>query len=255
MRHDRGFTLVELLVVIAIVAVLAVVGMTASRKMVLNANKSKSMNNLRQLVAVSQGFSSENNGAILHESATMINERRREWTEVLFDEVAPEAASLEEKQRDMIAKGLGLFGDNQALKIANGKLPKSGSKSWRTFAYNNQIGSVALDPGQTMEWVAGAAFTHQVENPEKLILFSHTKLNSNNDYTYILQGNDYENERIEFDIYGGSGIVGFFDGHVEMFTKAHFPGPGARNPQTGSPYTDAELNQYYWGRATRIPRS
>ncbi|MGL5017408.1 MAG: hypothetical protein ACRDBP_04690, partial [Luteolibacter sp.] len=69
------------------------------------------------------------------------------------------------------------------------------------------------------------------------------------------QRNDYENEQIEFDIYGGSGIVGFFDGHVEMFPKANFPGSGARNPQTGSPYTDAELNQHYWGRATPIPRS
>lgn len=245
----------ELLVVIAIVAVLAVVGMTASGKMVLNANKSRSMNNLRQLVTVSQSFSSENNGAILHESATMINDMRREWTQVLLDEVAPEAVSLEEAQRDMIAKGMGLFGDKQALKIAGGKLPKSGVKSWRTFAYNNQIGAVTLEPGQTMGWVAGAAFTHQVEKPEKLILFSHTKLNSNNVYTYILQRNDYNRERIEFDIYGGLGIVGFFDGHVEMFPKANFPGPGARNPQTGSPYTDAELNQYYWGRATRIPRS
>lgn len=250
-RSHRGFTLVELLIVMVIVAVLALIGVVGTGKMISRANRVGSMSSLKQLATVSQTFSMDNNGAILHESKTLFNGTRRVWPEVLLEISAPETASLDEAGRRNFALGQGLFADKQALKKAQGKLPKVGNGSWRTFAYNNRIGVYQPDSPGGMGWGRGARYTHQIERPEKLILFSHRKLGPNG-YVYVLQPGDAKNKAVEYDIYGGSGMVGFYDGHVEMFSEKNFPGFDGKNPMTNSPYTEKEINEFYFGMATGL---
>jgi len=59
-----GFTLIELLVVIAIIAVLATLGIGASRSAIETANSARCASNLKQIVSGILQFAQENNGAL-----------------------------------------------------------------------------------------------------------------------------------------------------------------------------------------------
>lgn len=252
---NRGFTLVELLVVIVIIAVLATLGFTGGRKMMDSAARTKSMNNLKQLAAAAQIFSSENNGALVHEVKTTVNGQRRLWAEHLLVALSPDLATNSNYNKttgDSFARSIGIFGDSKAIKNATGKLPKTGHNSWRTYAYNNRIGVYEPDSPGSMGWGVGARFVHQVENPEKLILHTQKTLEGNR-YSYLLQPEDAANGKVDFSLYRGAVMVGFQDGHVEMFSKKNFPTNGGINPNTNTGYTPKQLNEFWLGRATPLP--
>jgi prepilin-type N-terminal cleavage/methylation domain-containing protein len=254
-QHPLGFTLVELLVVIVIIAVLASVGFLAGRRAMDNAAKAKTMGNLKQLSSTAQLFATDNNGGLLDTWRTVSGGQERQWSEHMLVTLSPELAEnklFKASAGDEFARSLGLFADPIALKAAKGKLSKSGHDSWRSFGYNNRIGVfVPAEPGQ-QGWKTGAKYVNQVEAMNKLILFNQPTLAGNN-YPYFSQPGDLAGGRVNFDLYQGFSMVGFFDGRVELIAKKNFPANGGTNPRSGETYTTAELNEFWLGRATPYP--
>lgn len=248
--------MVELLVVIAIIAVLSVIGFTGARKMIDGASKAKSMGNIKQLIAVSQLFSTDQNGAIMNWNNTEATiggvTAKRNWSDYMLLTLSPDLAINNDYQKtagDTYARDAGLFGDPKALKQGKGKLPKSGNSSWRTYAYNNRIGVAKVDfPGQ-IEYATGAKNVQQVDTPGRLVLLSQRVLDGGQ-YFSFLQPEDGSTGKIDFKLYKGSVMVGFFDGHVELFTKRNYPSWGGISPRTGKAYSNADMNEFWFGRAT-----
>ncbi len=61
-RHSEGFTLIELLVVVAIIATLAALLMPALQNAKFSAQKTRGMNNLRQVALAANMYYDDNNG-------------------------------------------------------------------------------------------------------------------------------------------------------------------------------------------------
>lgn len=254
-KHRQGFTLVEILVVAVIIAILATLSLTGARKMMDSASSTNTVSHLKQLSTAAQLFSSENGGALMHETRTTVNGQRRGWWQHLLVTLSPDLAANDNYGKspgDEFAQSVKIFGDSKALKTARGKLPNSGHNSWRTYAYNNRIGIYEPDSPGSMGWGVGARFVNQVDTPHKLILFAQKNLEGNR-YSYLLQPEDAASGKVYFDLYGGSTMVGFFDGHVEKFSKNHFPTNGGINPGTKQAYSPRELNEFWFGRSTALP--
>lgn len=255
LKHFQGFTLVEILVVIAIIAVLAALGFTGARKFMNNAQNARNSNNFRQLTFVARTFSSENNGVIMHEDQTTINGQMRGWWQHMLVTLSPDLA-LNEGYKNSVGNGFGrstgIFGDANALKKGKQRIATSGHGSYRSYAYNNRIGLYDQPevPG-SRGWGTGVRYLHQIEEPNKLILFAQKTLDGSS-YPYYLQPEDASVGRVYFDLYGGSAMVGFSDGHVEKFTRSSFPSGSAKNPNTGRVYTEREKNLYWFGTATPL---
>jgi prepilin-type N-terminal cleavage/methylation domain-containing protein/prepilin-type processing-associated H-X9-DG protein len=249
-QNPLGFTLVELLVVIVIIAVLASFGFLAGKRTMDSAAKTKTMGNLKQLSSIAQLFAADNNGALMDTWQTVSKGQQRQWSEHMLVTLSPELAEnmgYKSSVGDEMARSLGIFADPKALKSAKGKLSKSGHESWRTFGYNNRIGAfIPANPGRN-PWKTGAKYTNQVVAHNKLILFTQPNIGGTS-YPYFTQPGDAANGKINFELHGGSSMVGFFDGHVELFTKRNFPGNGGINPQTGRAYTTAQINEFWMGR-------
>lgn len=256
-RDRRGFTMVEILVVIVIIAVLATLGFVGGRRAMDAAARAKTVGNVKQLVATHQLFANENNGAVVDWDKTVVNGQKRNWAQHLLVTLANDLANNDNYKNspgDTLARSFGIFSDPKSLKAATGKLAKTGHNSWRTYAYNNRIGTYTPDSPEPIVYKQGAKFTHQVENPNKLILFSQRTLDGDR-YHPFLQPEDGKNDKLGFSIYNGSIMVGFYDGHVDMMTKINYPsavGNGI-NPTTGAAYTKEQWNEYWWGRSTPIP--
>jgi prepilin-type N-terminal cleavage/methylation domain-containing protein len=256
---NQGFTLVELLVVITIIAVLATLAFTGARKMIDSASKVKSMGNIRQLVLASQMFSTDQNGAIMNWANTEATiggvTAKRNWSHNMLLTLSPDLATNSNYQKsagDTYAREIALFADPKALKQAKSKLPKSGHNSWRTYAYNNRIGVAKVAfPGQ-IPYAQGAKNVNQVDTPGRLVLLSQRVLDGK-EYFSFLQPEDGSTGKIDFKLYNGSSLVGFFDGHVELFTKRNFPSWGGISPRTLKAYTKKDMNEFWFGRATPFP--
>jgi len=251
-HRQPAFTLVELLVVIVIIAVLGSVAFMVGRKAMDNASKAKTMGNLKQLSSLTQIFAADNNGGLMDTWRTVSNGQTRQWSEHLMVTLSGDLADNKNYQKsagDTFARSVGIFSDPRALKAAKGKLPSSGNNSWRTYGYNNRIGVfVPEEPGQ-FGWKTGAKFVNQVVANDKLILFTQPAL-SGTSYPYFAQPGDLANGKVDFDLYDGFSMVGFCDGRVELIAKKNYPANGGTSPRTGKPYTTAELNEYWLGRAT-----
>jgi prepilin-type N-terminal cleavage/methylation domain-containing protein/prepilin-type processing-associated H-X9-DG protein len=248
-RNPQGFTLVELLVVIVIIAVLASVGFLAGRRAMDNAAKAKTMGSMKQLSSLVQLFATDNNGGLVDTWRTVSGGQERQWSEHMLVTLSPELAEnklFKASAGDLLARSLGIFADPKALKVAKGKLSKSGHDSWRTFGYNNSIGVfVPAEPGQN-PWKTGAKYVNQVAAMHKLILFTQPAL-AGSSYPYFTGSGDAAAGRIDFDSHNGQSMVGFLDGHVELFTKKNFPGKEGINPRSGAKYTSTELNEFWLG--------
>ena len=251
-RH-RAFTLVELLIVIAIVAVLASLAFVVSNKAMEKAAIIKTMGNMKQLATLSKVFSSENNDAIMDTWQTVASDgQKRQWAEHILVILSPELAENKNYSKspgDTFAETVGIFSDPKALKQARGKFTGGGHFSWRTIAYNNRIGAfIPQNPG-TNPWKQGAKYASQVAAPNKLLLYTQPAI-SGDRYNYFAQPNDAAGGKIDFDLHGGKTIVGFYDGHVDLFSKANFPGNGGTNPNNGAPYTTKQINEFWFGSET-----
>lgn len=93
----------------------------------------------------------------------------------------------------------------------------------------------------------------QVEAPSKLVLYTQKTLAGDN-YPQFLQPEDLSAGTINFDLHRGVALVGFYDGHVELFQKSNYPAAGGINPSTDKAYTALELNNFLYGRATKLPK-
>lgn len=261
-KPRSGFTLIELLVVIVIIATLAALGFTGTQRMLDSASKTKAIGHLRQLNTLFHQYSTDQNGAILHHAKTEATidgvTRERSWGQYLLLMLSPELGinqNYEKSIGDTFALNAGIFTDPKALKVgkAAGNFKTSGERSWRTFAYNNRIGTPKVAfPGE-LGYAVGAKFTHQVETPDKLMLFAQKRLEPGGFYTFVLQPNDFSADTINFKLYNGSTMVNFFDGSVAFYKKAEFPSLVNNNPRTGSKFTQPEVNEYFLGRATTFP--
>ena len=254
-----GFTLTELLVVIVIVAVLATLGYMGTRKMIDAAAKAKATSNVKQLNTLVHQYANDRNGAILHWGRTEATidgvTKTRNWSHYLLLTLAPELAvdqNYEKSAGDAYAREVAIFADPKALKRGKSQanFATTGHNSWRTFAYNNRIGLPRVEYPGEIPYATGAKFTHQVNSPHKLILFAQKKLESNGVYFSFLQPEDGSKADIDFKLYNGSAMVGFFDGSVAFFKQKEFPSWRAINPGTGKEYTQTEMNEFYFGSAT-----
>lgn len=260
LQGDRGFTIMELLIVVAIIAVLSLIGFVGARKLMDSASRATSTSNVRQLISLTQQFAAENNGAIVHwaNTQTTVNgsTAKRNWNHHLLLTLTPDLAAnndFEKDAGDSIARGAGIFADPKALKQTKGKGPSSGYSSWSTYAYNNRIGVAKVDyPGQ-IEYANGAKNINQVDVPNRLVLFSQRKMESAGFYFTFLQPEDGETGHIAFDLHGGYAPVGFFDGHVEWFNKKTYPSWGGISSRTGKAFSNREMNEFWFGRATPYP--
>jgi len=250
-KRHLGFTLVELLVTITIIVTLAALGFLGGTKMLDSASKARSVGNVRQLTTAHQVFASENSGAILDWSRTIINGRKGNWSEHLLVTLSPELANnnaFKQSIGDSTGKSLGIFADPKALKKAGSNLQKTGQNSWRTYAYNNRIGTYTEEGAEVTVYKTGVKFTPQVIHPNKLILFSQRIFDGSQHFAF-LQPEDGKNGKVMFGLYGGTVPVGFYDGHVELRAKKNYPSDDGTsiNPSTGKAYTKGEWHQHWFG--------
>jgi prepilin-type N-terminal cleavage/methylation domain-containing protein len=253
---NRGFTLVELLVVIIIIAVLASLGFVGGRRMMDSAARAKSVSSLKQLATSGQLFSSDNNGIIPHAQHTQINGTKRIWCQHYTVSMSPDLADnnqFREEAGDRFGRDAGIFADDKALKNGRDSLAKSGPNSWRTFAYNNRIGAATPDNPGGLAHVEGARHVGHVEAPGKLVLYAQKTLAGDN-YSAFLQPEDLSAGTINFELHGGFALVGFYDGHVELFQKSNFPAQGGINQSTGKAYTALDISYFIYGRKDKLPR-
>ncbi|MGL4401138.1 MAG: prepilin-type N-terminal cleavage/methylation domain-containing protein [Luteolibacter sp.] len=246
-----GFTLVELLVVIVIVAALSALGFVGAQRALDSASRTKSIGNLKQLVSATQIFSTDHNGALLDVTNTVSQGTKRNWSEHLLVTMSPELAengAYKTTAGDSVARSYQIFADPKALKKAKGQLQTTGHNSWRTFAYNNRIGLFEIEGDPPAHKITGARYNHQVQMPNKLILLSQRVLDGNR-YHPFLQPEDGVNDKLEFGLYGGSIMVGFFDGHVTLLPKKNYPSKVgvSINPETNSPYSTTDWNLFWFG--------
>lgn len=261
-ESPAGFTLTELLVVIVIIAVLATVGFLGSRKMMDAASKAKATANVKQLNTLIHQYASDRNGAILHWGRTEENvdgvTKTRNWSYYLLLALSPDLATNQNYEKsigDTFATGGGIFADPKALKLGKSQknFAKTGHSSWRTFAYNNRIGMPKVNfPGE-IPYAAGAKYVHQVNSPNRLILFAQKRLESHGEHFSFLQPEDGSKSDIDFKLYNGSALVGFFDGSVSFYRQKEFPTWRGINPNTGKVYTQSDMNEFYFGSPTTYP--
>lgn len=251
----RGFTLVELLVVIVIIATLASIAFIAGKRAINSANQATAMSNMKQLSNLVQLFATDHNSILVNVNKTQIDGQTRLWAEHLLVVLSPDLAqdsNYSKSPGDALGLSVGTFSDPKALKQAKGVLADSGHNSWRTFGYNNRIGSYVPETPGLPGFGTGAKTTNQVTTPDKLILFAQAKL-VGNAYPFNAQPGDVKNNRIDFTLHDGKSLVGFFDGHVELFGKKNYPSNDGTDPVTGVTYTPAKLNEFWLGNATPYP--
>jgi prepilin-type N-terminal cleavage/methylation domain-containing protein len=255
-KTKQGFTLVELLSVILIIVVLTSIGFVGGRRLMDGASKANSMANLKQLATTGQVFSSDNNGIIPHVQHTTISGTKRIWCQHYAVSLSPGLATDNQFRGtagDRFGQDAGIFADEKAFKKEKASLAKSGPNSWRTYAYNNRIGAATPDNPGELAWVRGARHTGQVEEPAKLVMFTQKTLAGDN-YPQFLQPEDARSGTVNFDLHGDVALVGFYDGHVELFKKKNFPAEGGINIDTGKPYSAKEVNYFWLGRENQLPQ-
>ena len=249
----RGFTLVELLIVIVIIAALASITFLIAKKSMDRAAMMKTMGNMRQLSTLSKVFSSENNDAIMDTWQTIASDgQKRNWCEHILVILSPDLATNKDYMNaagDTFAKSIALFADPKALKQAGAQLASSGHFSWRTIAYNNRIGAFTPKEPGTNPWKQGAKYGYQVSSPNKLLLYAQPTLTGDK-FNYFAQPGDAVGGKIDFDLHAGKSIVGFYDGHVELYDKKHYPANGGINPTSGKAYTNSQINEFWFGSTT-----
>jgi prepilin-type N-terminal cleavage/methylation domain-containing protein/prepilin-type processing-associated H-X9-DG protein len=141
-KFYKGLTLVELLVVIAIVAILAVITLTVSSKMIASANENVCASNLRSLAIALNSYASEN-GGIYPVSNGFADPPPSNWIAALLD-----GEYLYPKQPDSQRAFVNNQGKNCLYCPAAVRVARPLDGNWNTYAMNMQAGGWFKPAGQ-----------------------------------------------------------------------------------------------------------
>lgn len=214
-KSGKGFTLVELLVVIAIVAVLAVIGLTVSRRMMASANETVCAANLRNLAIALNSYASDNAG-VFPVSDQGVNRSPNNWIVALLGGDYLYAKQPDSQRAFINNRGKNCFYCPSAVRVAK---PLDGN--WNTYAMNVQAGGWFQSPGQ-----APAARLSRIQYPsETALVMDGCRVNGNYYVTTVGRDNWFpemvhppELLNKPKDLKRGANVA-FVDGHTE-FRKA-----------------------------------
>jgi prepilin-type N-terminal cleavage/methylation domain-containing protein/prepilin-type processing-associated H-X9-DG protein len=145
----RGFTLIELLVVIAIIAILAAMLLPVLSKARMQAWRSQSANNVRQLQLGALMYASDNNGVLLPNAPyTPLFPGSKEWVDVstmsyiegMGNEVGNTNITL---YTDALLAPF-LTGETTVYKSPGDILPSTDGPRIRSYSMNGQMGCIYL---------------------------------------------------------------------------------------------------------------
>jgi prepilin-type N-terminal cleavage/methylation domain-containing protein len=146
-RHARGFTLIELLVVIAIIAILAAMLLPVLARAKMQAWKTQSMNNLKQLQLGAKMYANDNDGTLLPNAPfnppspgakAWIDVSSSTYVEGLDDEIGNTNRALYTDA--LLAPYLG--NQTDVYRSPADVMPSKNGQRIRSYSMNGQVGTI-----------------------------------------------------------------------------------------------------------------
>jgi len=239
--RTRGFTLVELLVVIAIIAILAALLFPAFTSARLNANKTSSMSNLRQLASGLMIYAQDNDGLIPPQGEsypTWANSVQSAYATAWYNSV-PRLAGT---------KGLADFSRDQSDFYTPLNITFVRAAKYPTTKSTAPLFAVAMNSklyDSTLVANANAVRLANFQSPSNTVLFQENGVAGDT----ILPGqsqSDYDGQAVGFASrtvarYNGYALMIMADGHV-----AQYLGSTVVNPNGGKAFNPQSLGAVYW---------
>ena len=229
-RTRSAFTLIELLIVIAIIGVLAAIVVPVFSSVQLNARRTQSMSNMRQLGAATLTYCGEHDGRLPQQgdattwasAATNTAAENDQWYNTVLHDYAnsPSLSDYATNQAAFYQKGSLFFvpaANYPSNKLAAPQFAVAFNSKLETSTYTNVRLQLIQAPAETV------LFQEAGVVGEKTIPGTAQK-------AYTTQASSYASRTVAR--YGGKTILTFCDGHADIYTgtdvvapdgKAYFP--------------------------------